>query len=208
MRHFSMHLGLLVAAGLLASVAPATATVINFDTQAAGRGGNLTGIPDSPLTISAATFTGGELLNGETGLNVDPTGVYASEGIFGSGGDTNPVVISFSSPVDDFSVLVLNGGDVRTYVVSDNLGDSIIESLPSAAALGAATFSLAGNGLTSVDISSLITTEWDFAIDNVSFTSAASIPEPDSLKLLALGLMVALTSCLKHVINLLRRRHS
>ena len=161
MRHFSMHFGLLVAAAVIPSVAPVTARVINFDTQAAGQGGIPTGIPDSPLTIGAATFTGGELLNGETGLNVDPTGVYASEGIFGSGGDTNPVVISFSSPVDDFSVLVLNGGDMRTYMVSDNLGDSITESLPSAGALGAATFSLAGNGLTTVSISSLITAEWD-----------------------------------------------
>ena len=197
-----------MAAGVIASVAPATATVINFDTQGAGRGGIPTGIPDSPLTIRAATFTGGELLNGETGLNVDPTSVYASEGIFGSGGDTNPVVISFSSPVDDFSVLVLNGGDVRTYMVSDNLGDSITESLPSAGALGAATFSLAGNGLTTVSISSLITAEWDFAIDNVSFTSASSIPEPDSVKLLALGLMAVLAACLKHVIDLLCRGHS
>ena len=199
-----MHFGLLVAAGVIANVAPVTATVINFDTQAAGRGGIPTGIPDSPLTIGAATFTGGELLNGEAGLNADQTGVYASEGLFGSG-ETNPLVITFSFPVDDFSVLVLNGEDMRTYTVSDNLGDSITESLPSAGALGAATFSLAGNGLTTVSISSLITAEWDFAIDNVSFTSASSIPEPDAVKLWALGLMVVLAACLKHSINSLRR---
>ena len=217
MRHFSMHFGLLVAAGVIASVAPATGTVINFDTQAAERGGNLTGIPDSPLTIGTATFTGGELLNGEIGLNADQTGVYASEGLFGSG-ETNPLVITFSSPVDAFSVLVLNGEDVRTYTVSDNVGDSITKSLPSTGAtidyggfvqgLGAATFSLSGNGLTTVDISSANADAWDFAIDNVSFTAAASIPEPDSVKLLALGLMLALAACLKHVVNLLRRRHS
>jgi hypothetical protein len=212
-----MRFGLLMATGLLASVAPSTATVINFDTQAVERGGNLTGIPDSPLTIGAATFTGGELLSGEVGLNADQTGVYASEGLFGSG-ETNPLVITFSSPVNDFSVLVVNGDDVRTYTVSDNVGDSITQSLPSTGAvinyggfvqgLGAATFSLSGNGLTTVDISSANADAWDFAIDNVSFTGAASIPEPDSVKLLALGLMVVLAACLKHAIDLLRRGHS
>jgi hypothetical protein len=69
---------------------PVGATVIDFEAQAADRGGDLTGIPDSPLTIGIATFTGGELLRGEVGLNADPTGVYASEGLFGSG-ETNPL---------------------------------------------------------------------------------------------------------------------
>jgi hypothetical protein len=35
---------------------PANATVIDFEAQAAGRGGSFTGIPDSPLTIGIATF--------------------------------------------------------------------------------------------------------------------------------------------------------
>ena len=49
---------------LLAAVGrvPASASTIDFEAQAAGSGGNLTGIPDSPLTIGIATFTGGELL--------------------------------------------------------------------------------------------------------------------------------------------------
>jgi hypothetical protein len=70
--------------------ATTTASVINFNTQAADRGGNLTGIPDSPLPIGMATFSGGELLNAEVGLNVDQTGVYATQGLFGSG-ETNPL---------------------------------------------------------------------------------------------------------------------
>lgn len=163
------------------------ASTIDFEAQAAGRGGNLTGIPDSPLTIGAATFTGGEVLNAEVGLNADQTGVYASEGLFGSG-ETNPLIISFSAPVNGFSVLVVNGDDVRNYTVSDNPGDSTTMSLPSAGSLGVATFSLPGNGLTTVQITSANADGWDFAIDNVTFTQTVATPEPRSILLLAAGL--------------------
>jgi hypothetical protein len=165
------------------------ASTIDFEAQSIGRGGNLTGIPDSPLTIDTATFTGGELLNAEVGLNADQTGIYASEGLFGSG-ETNPLTISFSAPVGAFSLFVLNGDDTRSYTVSDNLGDSIAMSLPSAGSLGAATFSLPGNGLTSVQITSANTDAWDFAIDSVSFTETVATPEPGSILLLAVGLIL------------------
>lgn len=171
----------------LAMAVPATPTVIDFEAQAAGRGGNLTGIPDSPLTIGIATFTGGELLNSEIELNADQTGVYASEGLFGSG-ETNPLVINFASPVSNFSIFVVNGDDVRNYTVTDNLGDTVTMSLASAGGLGAGTFSLVGNGLTSVDITSANADGWDFAIDNVTFVQATSVPEPQSLLLLGGGL--------------------
>lgn len=173
----------------LAALLPATATTINFDAQAIGHAASFTGIPNSPLTIGIATFTGGELLNAEAGLNADQTGVYASQGLIGSG-ETNPLVITFASPVNTFSVLVLNGDDVRSYTVSDNLGDSLTMSLASVGSLGAATFSLPGNGLTTVDITSANTDAWDFAIDNITFTPATSAPEPKSWLLLGAGLVV------------------
>jgi hypothetical protein len=173
-----------------AAAVPAGATAIDFETQAANTGGNLTGIPNSPLTIAAVTFTGGELLNGEIGLNADPSGVYASEGLFGSG-ETNPLVISFAAPVEGFSVLVLNGDDVRSYTVSDNIGDSATNSLASAGGLGAATFSLPGSGLTTVTITSANADGWDFAIDNVTFSAATtSTPEPESMLLAGAGLLL------------------
>src|ERR1700733_7132564 len=123
MRHLLSAAGVSVLLAL-AAAPPAMTEVIDFESQTLMRGGNLTGISDSPLTIGSAVFTGGELLNGEVGLNADQTGVYASEGLFGSG-DTNPLVITFSSPVSGFSIYVVNDDAAQSYTVSDNLGDSV-----------------------------------------------------------------------------------
>lgn len=174
-----------------AAVVPSSATTIDFENQAAGRGGHLTGIPDSPLVIGSTTLTGGELLNAEVGLNADQTGVYASQGLFGSG-ETNPLVITFAGPVSNFSVFVANGEDVRNYTVSDNLGDSVTMSLASAGGFGAGTFALTGNGITTVTITSANADGWDFAIDNVVFTEAAPVPEPRSLLLACAGFILLL----------------
>jgi hypothetical protein len=178
-----------------AAALPVCATVINFEAQAANTGGNLTGIPDSPLTIGIATFIGGELRDGEVGLNADKTGVYASEGLFGSG-ETNPSVITFASPVSDFSVFVANADGAGSYTVSDNLGDSVTRSLVSIGASGAATFSLSGNGLTKVDITSFDADSWNFAIDNVTFAMSISTPEPESL--LLVGAVVILLAAIRY----------
>ena len=202
MRRGATRFGLFLFIALVAGVAPAAATVIDFDAQAASRGGNLTGIPDSPLTIGIATFTGGELLNSEVGLNADQTGVYASEGLFGSG-EANPLVITFASPIDGFSLFIANGDDTRNYTVSDNLGDSVTKSLPSAGALGAGTFSLPGNAITTVNIASANTNGWDFAIDNVSFTAGTAAPEPESLFLVGAGSILVASIRRKHVRALL-----
>jgi hypothetical protein len=174
-----------------AGITPLRATVVDFEAQTINRGGNLIGTPDSPLTIGVATFTGGELLHGEIGLNADTTGAYASEGLFGSG-EINPIDITFTVPVQNFSVLVLNGDDTRSYTVTDNLGDSFTNSLASAGGLGAAMFSLPATGLTTVTITSANEDAWDFAIDNVTFTpsAATSAPEPESILLLGAGLLL------------------
>jgi PEP-CTERM motif len=204
MKRFSATLlGLYLLA--LAAAVPARATVIDFDNEAGNRGGNLTGIPDSPLTIDGATFTGGELLSGEVGLNADGTGVYATEGLFGSG-ETNPLVISFTTPVQNFSVFVLNGEDVRSYTPSDNLGESLTNSLVSAGGVGGAMFSLPGVAITTVMISSANADAWDFAIDRVSFNTAAPTPEPESLLLLGFGFVLLGATRRKHFRAWLRKR--
>jgi hypothetical protein len=177
-----------VALIALTTAVPAGATVIDFEAQAINTGGNLTGTPNSPLSIGTATFTGGELRDGEFGLPVDQTGLYASEGLFGSG-ETNPLVVAFASPVKDFSVLVANADHVENYTVSDDLGDSLTLTLPGGGT-AASVCSLPGNGITTVDISSSDADAWTFAIDNVAFDTAATAPEPKSLLLLAIGLML------------------
>ena len=60
MRYFAIT-GAIIPLCWLASGTFATADLIDFETQAANAGGFLTGIPDSPLTIGIATFSGGEL---------------------------------------------------------------------------------------------------------------------------------------------------
>ena len=175
---------------LTLALAPASATVIDFEAQAANRGGNLTGIPDSPLTIGIATFTGGELRAGLINLPGDETGVYASEGLFGSG-ETNPLVITFATPVSDFSMLVANGdAQNQTYTVSDQLGGSASITLALSGSLNnaAQTVALSGSNITTVSISSANVSFWNFAIDNVTFSA---VPEPMSLSLVLVGLGVA-----------------
>jgi hypothetical protein len=171
---------------LLAAVAALPAGTIDFEAEAANADGLLTGIPDSPLSIGDATFTGGELRRGEIGLVADRSGVYASQGVFGFG-ETNPLTILFAVPVSGFSVTVLNGDNTAMYTISDDLGNSISASLPSAGAGGAKIFSLPGVGIRGVDISSSNSDGWNFAIDDVICVAA---PEPGSQLLLAVGLLM------------------
>jgi hypothetical protein len=179
-------LGLLLA---LAS-APASASVIDFEAQAANRGGSLTGIPDSPLTIGIATFTGGELRSALINLPADQTGIYASQGQFGAG-ETNPLVITFATPVSDFSVLIANGdAQNQTYTVSDDRGDSTSVTLALSGSLNnaARTVSLSASDIRTVSITSANAGFWNFAIDNVTFSE---VPEPMSASLMLVGLGVA-----------------
>ncbi|HEY6988813.1 MAG TPA: hypothetical protein VH369_10540 [Bryobacteraceae bacterium] len=171
---------------LLAATAALSAGTIDFEAEAANAGGFLTGIPDSPVSIGGATFTGGELRRGEIGLIADQSGVYATQGVFGFG-ETNRLTIVFALPVSGFSVTVLNGDNTATYTISDDLGDSISASLPSAGSGGAKIFSLPGVGIRRVDISSSNVDGWNFAIDDVSSIAA---PEPGSQLLLVLGLLL------------------
>jgi hypothetical protein len=174
----------------------ASADVIDFETQAANAGGFLTGIPDSPLAIGIATFTGGELRQAEVGLPADQTGVYGTEGLFG--GDSNPLTITFSAPVDGFSILVENGdAQNQSYTVADDIGGAVTKQLALSGALSgsAATFALPGNDITSVTISSSNSNFWNFAIDNVTFTAAA-VPEPATLAPVGAALLIFL-ACIR-----------
>jgi len=171
---------------LLAGAASLAAGTIDFEAEAANAGGFLTGIPDSPLAIGVAMFTGGELRRGEIGLIADQSGLYATQGVFGFG-ETNPLTILFAVPVSGFSVNVLNGENTATYTITDDVGDSISASLPPAGSGGAKIFSLPGVGIRRVDISSSNSDGWNFAIDDMISVAA---PEPGPQLLLALGLLL------------------
>ena len=163
-----------------------SAATIDFDAEAAAAGNQLTGVPWSPLTVGIATFTGGELVNSETGLLADTSGVYATEGVFGTG-ETNPLMIRFAVPVNNFSIFVANGDAAAMYTITDNAGDSVVASLPETGAGGSHTFSLPGSGITSVEIMSGNADGWNFAIDDVAFTAT---PEPGSAWICLTGLAI------------------
>jgi len=169
----------------------ASAKTVNFENEAMDRGGNLTGIPDSPLRIGIVTISGGELLKGETGLVADRSGVYATEGSFGSG-ETNPILISFAKPVKSFSILVANGEDLGAYAVSDNFGETVQKRLSPAGSGGAYLFTLQGVGLSGVTITSADVNAWSFAIDDISFDEMVAVPEPGMRVLLGAGFLLLL----------------
>jgi hypothetical protein len=161
-------------------------TIIDFEAQGDSKGDTFTGTPDSPLVIGVATFTGGELLFNES-FALDETAVYATSSGEGSG-YTNPLVINFSVPVSSFSIDVGNGDlDSFAFTVADNRGGSTTKTLgASPLASSLALFTLPDANISSVTITSAEgQAEWGFAIDNVSFTTAA--PEPASGLLIVLG---------------------
>ena len=92
-----------------------------------------------------------------------------------------------------------------SYTVSDDLGESLTHLVPSAGSSGASIFSLPGVGLKAVRIASANADTWDFAIDNLSFTPTASIPEPESLSLVGVGVVLLFAIWLYRHRRLLQR---
>jgi len=158
----------------LSAIALARATTIDFESQGASAPPGFNSSLNSPLVIGLATFTGGKLLKNEvasTGTSADLTAVYATTGFLA--GYTDPLVITFSQPVSNVSLIVTNETP-DTYTLADNRGGS------SAMLVGYnvdESFSLSDANVTQVSISTAATVGWDFAIDNVSFTTVS--PEPD-----------------------------
>jgi hypothetical protein len=165
---------LVASAALLLGVgsgASATTTVIDFETIT---GPSLFCPPaQSPLTIGIATFTGGTVLTAATNLPADQTSVYGTASFCTTPGYANTLGITFSRPVSNFSVLVLNGDTMTvSYTVTDDTGGTVTKSLVSNVNSGADTFELPDDGISSVTIG--LTTPsafYDFLIDNVRFTA-------------------------------------
>jgi hypothetical protein len=85
------------------------------------------------------------------------------------------LAIQFAQPVNNFTVVLTNEiPDV--YTVADNVGGS---SSLSPNGNTAQTFSLNDAGITGVTIASASMVEWNYAIDDVTFTAATELaPEP------------------------------
>ncbi len=159
--------------------------------------GSSPGIPTPSLSVGVATFTGGEVLNGETGLSNDATAVYATYSINGPG-YANPLRISFGRPVDGVSLLLANEQE-GTYTVADDVGDSITRTISLGSPdTASSVFNLGGFGIGSVTIAKLGRGSWDFAIDDVRFsTTVSAVPEPSSFVLMAVALALVAGSIVK-----------
>lgn len=190
-RHLLTHFALT----LLATAALSTATTIDFEAQGASAPAGFNTTLNSPLTIGIATITGGKLLKNEAGFpagdsNIDKSAVYAT--VYGLAGYTDPLVVTFSQPVSNVSLLIANETP-DTYSLADNLGNTVSGGngivCDASGACPSFVLTLSDNAVTKLTISTLATVGWDFAIDNISFTpSASATPEPAGLWLAGFGL--------------------
>jgi hypothetical protein len=159
-----------VALVLAAAVSAGATTTIDFETLTGPS--TFSNGSAAQVTIGVATFSGGMILTNTNGLPADESTLYSSGGVTGGCfGCTNPITITFSTRVSNFSIGVLANGSAT---VSDNLGGTVTKKLTNWDAI--TYFSLPERGITSVTItgpaepvaSGLL---WDFFIDNISFTA-------------------------------------
>jgi hypothetical protein len=180
----------ILAASLAVS---ASATVINFEDQPAGP--NNFAAAGGPQTLVytfgalTVTFTGGVILTNETSQTTDNTNVYATTDLFGITTLSNPLTVTFSAPVQNFQIDILNAlaGD---YTMADNAGHSLNFNLATTGG-SLATEGFAASGTVVTINYTTAPNAWDFAIDNVLFNQPLSgVPEPASIFTLGSGLLL------------------
>ena len=196
---------------MLALAGSVSAATINFDDQGLIGPGVFIDASPIPQTLSiaaggvTAVFTGGVILTDAFLMPANLTSIYgtADSASVGADGMSNPLTITFSAPITNFLVDVLNGLPANIqYRVSDNAGNASVFTLAPNTSSGATTIGFAAAG-TQVQIASITapTTTWDFFIDNIRFNTGiqcgttgcnevAAIPVPGALPLFAAGLAV------------------
>jgi len=187
----------LIAVSALSVPSQASATTIDFENLV---GPSLFGNPASspqyvfgPLTV---TFAGGTILTATANMPANQTSIYGTVGGFCCNGlYSSSLTVTFSSPITNFFLDVLNGNlSTVTYRVSDNAGHSQDFPLAPNTQSGAAQIGFAATG-TVVTIQALTgLPSWDFFVDNVHFneelpTQLRTVPEPGTMVLFATGLV-------------------
>jgi len=161
-------------------IGSANAEIVTFEDQT---GPTLFGNPNQTLTYTfgtlTVTFTGGTILTNAENLPVDHTSVYGSI----SGINSNPITMTFSQPVNNFFVDLLNGDNqTMDYTIADNAGHSAMFTLLPNFQNGLVDYSIPATG-SQVTITSDGTGFFDFLIDNVGFNQPTPAPEPLTLSL-------------------------
>jgi hypothetical protein len=175
----------------------AQASVITFEDQPAGPSTFAAAGPAQTLLYTfgavTATFTGGVILTNETSQTTDNTNVYATAS-FGDPTLTDPLVINFNQPIQNFQIDILNAL-AGSYTMADNAGHSLDFSL----ATTGGSLATEGFAATGTQVTILFKgpafggTTFDFAIDNVTFDQPlSSVPEPSTIPIIGAGLLALL----------------
>lgn len=136
-------------------------------------GPNIATTVSPPLQVLSATFSGGEILTGETFLPADLTSVYYTS--YFCDGCLPTITIDFNQKVSNFSTLLLNGRTITvTYTIEDDQGGQQQITLVANFGSGAGTITLPDNNIRQVVISG-DADEWDFSVDNVQFSPSGPV---------------------------------
>jgi hypothetical protein len=179
----------------LFSTFSASAAVINFEDQP--HGGTAFGFtPAQTLTYTfgsqTATFSGGLILTNEQLQTTDFSNVYATISV-GSNTLTNPLTITFSQPVSNFSVDISNAA-AGDFEVFDNASHTDFFTLATTGGSShTTTFATAGTVISIQELTHVgpfFPARFDFAIDNVMFDGpvvTGGVPEPSTWAMMILG---------------------
>ena len=188
----------------------AQAVVINFEDQPAGQSTFIAAGNAKTLNYNlggglTAQFTGGVILTNETSQTTDNSNVYATcrlPGCSGITGYTNPLVVTFSQPIHNFQMDILNA-IAGNYEVLDNAGHSSFFTLATTGgSLQTVGFAATGSVVNILFLGDPSHNDpfgignWDFAIDNLAFNQdtvggdngGGATPLPAALPLFATGL--------------------